>query len=108
LYHPRIVHLCNVKEVSPSKRIILKSLIYLFFDLVAEHGAYGNRSHGEYNMDKDDMIKDGRSFNTLDRRGDVRRYYSSFGSKRHYDHHHYHPCRRSHRGYFMEEFKKEK
>ena len=30
LYHPRIVHLCNVKEVSPSKRLIMKSLIYLF------------------------------------------------------------------------------
>ena len=34
LYHPRIVHLCNVKEVSPSKRLISKSLIYLFFYFV--------------------------------------------------------------------------
>ena len=28
LYHPRIVHLCNVKEVAPSKRLNFKSLIY--------------------------------------------------------------------------------
>jgi len=35
-------------------------------------------------------------------------YYSSFGSDRHYDHHHYHPYRRSDRGYLLEEFKKEK
>ena len=28
-------HLCNVKEVSPSKRLILKSLIYLFFYFVS-------------------------------------------------------------------------
>ena len=31
LYHPRIVHLCNVKEVSPSKRLNSKALIYLFY-----------------------------------------------------------------------------
>jgi len=31
LYHPRIAHLCNVKEVSPSKRFISKSLIYIFY-----------------------------------------------------------------------------
>ena len=35
LYHPRIVHLCNVKEVSPSKRLISKSLIYLFYLFVS-------------------------------------------------------------------------
>ena len=31
LYHPRIVHLCNVKEVAPSKRLNSKALIYLFY-----------------------------------------------------------------------------
>ena len=31
MYHPRIVHLCNVLEVSPSKWIISKALISLFF-----------------------------------------------------------------------------
>ena len=31
LNHLIIVHLCNVKEVFPSKRLISKSLIYLFF-----------------------------------------------------------------------------
>ena len=30
LSHPRIFHVCNVKEVFPLKRIIFKSLIYLF------------------------------------------------------------------------------
>ena len=34
-------------------------------------------------------------------------YYSSFGSDRHCDCHHYHPYRRSDRGYFLDEFKKE-
>ena len=31
MYHPRIVHLCNVKEVAPSKRLNSKVLIYLFY-----------------------------------------------------------------------------
>ena len=31
LNHQRIVHLCNVKEVSPSKRLNSKALIYLFY-----------------------------------------------------------------------------
>lgn len=31
MYHVRIIHLCNVKEAAPLKRLILKSLIYLFF-----------------------------------------------------------------------------
>ena len=31
LYHPRIVHLCNVKEVAPSKRLNSKVLIYIFY-----------------------------------------------------------------------------
>ena len=35
-------------------------------------------------------------------------YYSSSDSDRYYDRHHYHPYRRSDRGYFLDEFKKEK
>ena len=35
LYHPRIFHLCNVKEVSPLKRLISKALIYLFYHFVS-------------------------------------------------------------------------
>ena len=31
LYHQRTVHLCNVKEVVPSKRLNSKVLIYLFY-----------------------------------------------------------------------------
>jgi len=45
---------------------------------------------------------------TPDRRSDGHRYYSSFGPDRHYGHHCYHPYRRSDRGYFSVEFKKEK
>ena len=30
LYHP-VFHFCNVKEVAPSKRLIFKVLIYLFY-----------------------------------------------------------------------------
>jgi len=54
------------------------------------------------------MIRDGRSLDTLDRRGDGRRYYSSFDSDKHYDRHHYHPYWRSDRGYFPDDFKKVK
>ena len=35
-------------------------------------------------------------------------YYSSFGFDRHHDRHHYHPYKRNDRGYFLDEFKKEK
>jgi len=30
LFHPRIVHLCDVKDVAPSKRLNSKALIYIF------------------------------------------------------------------------------
>ena len=36
LYHRRIVLLCNVKNVGPSKRLILKSFIYIFFYFVSQ------------------------------------------------------------------------
>ena len=35
MYHPRIVHSCNVLEVSPSKWLISKVL--LFLELVSQH-----------------------------------------------------------------------
>jgi len=54
------------------------------------------------------MIRDGRFLDTLDRRGDEHRYYSSSGSDRHYDRNCYHPYRRSDREYFADEFKKSK
>jgi len=44
LYHRRIVHLCNVKEVSPSKRLILKLLIYLFYLFVSWFITFGSRA----------------------------------------------------------------
>ena len=34
MYHPRTVHSCNVNEVSTSKSMILKLLIYLFYIFV--------------------------------------------------------------------------
>lgn len=54
------------------------------------------------------MIRYGRSLDTLDRRGDRHKYYSSSGSNRFYDRHRHHPYRRSDKGYFPNEFKKEK
>jgi len=53
-------------------------------------------------------VRDGRLLDTLDRRDDGHMYYSSYGSDRHYDRHHFHPYRRSDRGYFSNEFKKAK
>ena len=44
LYHPRIVHLCNVKEVSPSKRLNSKALIYLLYLLWASYIKFGIRA----------------------------------------------------------------
>ena len=35
MYHPRIVHLCILKEVAPSKRLNSKALIYLFYLFVS-------------------------------------------------------------------------
>ena len=35
LYHPRIIHLCNVKEVSPSNRLNSKVFIFLFYLLLS-------------------------------------------------------------------------
>lgn len=53
-------------------------------------------------------MKDGRLLNTPDRRRDKHRYDSSFDSDKHYDHHLYHPYRRSDKVYFPNEFQKEK
>ena len=35
LNHQRIIHLCNVKEVAPSKRLITRAFIYLFYPFVS-------------------------------------------------------------------------
>ena len=43
---------------------------------------------------------------TLDRRGDRHKYYYSYGFDKHDDRHHYHPYKRSNKGYFLDEFKK--
>jgi len=59
-------------------------------------------------LDRYDMIRDGKLLDTLDRRGDGHRFYSSFGFDRHYDRHCYHPYRSSDRVYFTYEFKKVK
>lgn len=58
--------------------------------------------------DRDDTIRDGKLLDTLDKRGDGHRFYSSFGSNRHYDRHNYHPFGRSDKEYFPDEFKKSK
>lgn len=45
---------------------------------------------------------------TPNRRGNGHGFYSSYGSNRFHGHHHYHPYKRSERGYFLDEFKKAK
>ena len=72
------------------------------------NGAYGSRTHGGHRSDRDDTVIDGRFLDTLKRRRDRDRYYSSSDLDRHYDHHHYHPYRRSDSGYLPDEFKKAK
>jgi len=72
------------------------------------NGAYGSRSHGGHRSDRDDTVRDGKLLDTLNRRGDRHMYCSSSSFDRHYDHHHYHPYRRSDRGYFPDEFKNPK
>lgn len=62
------------------------------------NGAYGSRSHGSHNLDRDDTMRDGSLLDTLYRRGDGHRYYSSSDSNRHHNCHCYHPYRRSDRG----------
>ena len=57
--------------------------------------------------DKDDKVRDGRLLDTIERRRDRHRYYSNYDLYQHYDHH-YHPYKRSDRGYFPNEFNKEK
>ena len=44
LYHQRIVHLCNVKEVAPSKRLNSKALIYLFYLFLSWFITFGIRA----------------------------------------------------------------
>ena len=44
LNHPRIVHLRNVKDVAPSKRLNSKALIYLFYLLWASFITFGIRA----------------------------------------------------------------
>ena len=49
-----------------------------------------------------------RLLDTSDTRSDEHEYHSSSGSDMHLDRHRYYPYTRSDRGYFPEEFKKEK
>jgi len=54
------------------------------------------------------MIRHGKFLDTLDRRGDGHMFYYSYGSDRYHGHHHYHPYRRTDRGYLLAEFRKSK
>jgi len=51
-------------------------------------------------------VRDGRPLETSDRRVDEYRCYYSYGFERHHDRDHYHPYRRSDRGYFPDELRK--
>ena len=59
-----------------------------------ENGAYGNRSQRRNMLDKDDIVRGGRSLDTLDRRGSTYAFHSSSGFERHHRHYHQHPHRR--------------
>ena len=72
------------------------------------NGSYGRKPHAGNKLDSDDMVRDGRLFDTPDRRRVRHRYPSSSGSDRHDDWHRYHPYRRSDKGYLLDEFKKAK
>jgi len=52
-------------------------------------------------------VRDGRLLDTPDRRRDKHKYHSIFCSDRHDDRYYYHLYRRSDKGYFPYEFKKE-
>lgn len=71
------------------------------------NGAYGSRFHGSHKLDKDDIVRNGWLLDTPYRIGDRKRYHSNSDSNRHNDRYCYHPYRRSDRGYFPNEFKKE-
>lgn len=114
----------QVQEKKPEvNAILLQSLVELWWQgpLRISHGqdeknkgAYGsrlpsrNRSYCGQMSERYDMIRDDRLFDTLDRRGVGHMYYSSSGSQRYHDRHHYHPYQRSDRGYFIDDFKKAK
>lgn len=72
------------------------------------NGAFGSRSQSGHRSDRDDMVIDGRLLDTSNKRGIRHGLYSSFGLDRSHGHHHYHPYRRSDRGYLSDEFKKAK
>ena len=72
------------------------------------NGAYGSQLHGGHKSDRDDILREGRWLDTLDRRRDKQKHDSSSNSNKHHDCHWYHPYRRSDRGYFPYEFKKAK
>jgi len=55
-----------------------------------------------------ETTRDGMLLDTPDKIGDGYTYYSSSNFDRHHDRHHYHPFKRSNKGYFPDGFKKEK
>lgn len=72
------------------------------------NGAYGSSSPGRHKLEKFDIVRDVGLLDTLKRRGDEYRYYSSFGSDKHHDHRRYHYYKRNDRGYLSDEFKEAK
>lgn len=72
------------------------------------NGAYGSRSHDGHWSNRDDMVRDGRFLDTLDKRGDEHGFYSYSGSDRYHGHHRYHHYKRNGRGYLLNDFKKSK
>ena len=71
--YARIVHLCDVKEVTPSKRLIFKSFIYFLFDLViclhntmfSNHVAEMALTNVEHILLKENRNKDNKSLGVI-------------------------------------------
>ena len=70
------------------------------------NGAYGSRYPSKHKSNRSDTARDSMLLDTLKRRGSEHRYYSSFGSDIHHDHHRYYPYRRNDSRYLPDEFKK--
>lgn len=67
------------------------------------NGAYCSRFHDGHMTDRDEMVRDGIFFDTLDGRGNGHGFYSSSSLDKYHDHHYYHMYNRGDRGYLSDE-----
>jgi len=70
--------------------------------------AYGNMSLRRCRLDKEDVIRGGRSLDKPDKIDNAYGFHSSSIFERHHHHYHLHPYRRIEKGYFLVEYMKAK